>query len=255
MARRSAHPPPKIKRVRTKTNTRQNRALKNIGPILPITCAIPAPPPLPADIQVRLDQIRQEMIIARTYYEIWNGEKVITEAANKRRYDALVGDMEPEDAVAFLETHGVYNPIILDKLEPRRAIGYLYKVMVHQKDREAYARSVLARDPNNPDAQMVLLSAEPDNATAAAGYRDIVGRDPENISALNALGYRLHYDQPEEAIEYLKKANSLDSTLGFFNLGLAYERLGNFKTAWLYYRKQQTIQNGDICLSPFSPAF
>ncbi len=50
-------PPPKIKRVRTKTNTRQNRALKNIGPILPITCAIPAPPPLPADIQTRLNQI------------------------------------------------------------------------------------------------------------------------------------------------------------------------------------------------------
>ena len=237
---------PQIKRVRTKANIRQNRALKSIGPILPIVDIIPAPPPLPTDVKTRLIQLRRKMVVAGTYYEIRDGEKVITEAANKRRYDVLVGDMEPEDAVNFLETHRIYNPIILDKLEPRRAIDYFYKVMVPQKEREAYARGVLARAPDNPDAQMVLLSAEPDNATAAAGYRDIVDRDPENISALNALGYRLHYDQPEEAIEYLKKANSLDSTLGFFNLGLASERLGDLKTAWLYYRKQQTIQNGDL---------
>ena len=179
-------------------------------------------------------------------YEIQDGSLEITEAAHKRRYEVLVGDMIPEDAVAFLETHGIYNPIILDKLEPRRAIDYLYKVKARQKDRETYARSVLARDPGNPDAQMVLLSTEPDNATAAAGYRNIVAKDPKNIRVLNRLGYRLHYDHPEEAIQYLKKANNLDATRGLYNLGLAYERLGDVKTAWLYYRKQQTIQNGDL---------
>ncbi len=186
------------------------------------------------------------MVVAGTYYEIRDGEKVITEAAYKRRYDVLVGDMEPEDAVNFLETHRIYNPIILDKLEPRRAIDYFYKVMVPQKEREAYARGVLARAPDNPDAQMVLLSAEPDNATAAAGYRNIVAKDPENYRARNALGYRLHYDHPEEAIQHLKKANNFNSAIGFFSLGLAYERLGDVKTAWLYYRKQQTIKNGDL---------
>ncbi len=186
------------------------------------------------------------MVIAGTMYEIRDSEKVVTEAAYKRRYDALVGDMYPEDAVAFLEIYQIYNPLILAELKPRRAIDYLYKVRARQKNRETYAKSVLARDPGNPNAQMVLLSAEPNNATAAAGYRDIVNREPENIGALNALGYRLHYDHPEEAIGYLKKANGLDSTLGYFSLGLASERLGDVKTAWLYYRKQQTIKNGDL---------
>ncbi len=239
-------PPPKIKRVRTKVNARQNSTLKNIGPIPPITSAIPPPPLLPTDIQTRLNQIFQEMVLAGTMHEVKNGEKVITEAAYKRNYDVLVGDRVPEDAVTFLETYQIYNPLILDELEPRRAIDYLYKVRARWKDRETYARRVLARDSGNPDAQMVLLSAEPDNATAAAGYRDIVNRDPENIGALNALGYRLHYDHPDEAIQHLKKANSLNPTPNFFSLGLASERLGDLKTAWLYYRKQQTIENGSL---------
>ena len=221
-------PPPKIKRVRTKTNTLQNPALKNIGPILPITnCIIEPAPPLPADIQERIKQLSREMRIAGTLYEIRNGSLEISEAAHKRNYEVLVGDMAPEDAVDFLEAHGVYNPFILDKLEPRRAIDYLYKVRARQVTRETYARRVLARDPDNPDAQMVMLRAEPDNATAAAGYR-------------------LHYEHPAVAIRYLKKANSLDATIGYFSLGLAYERLGDVKTAWLYYRKQQTIENGSL---------
>ena len=237
----------KIKRVRFQTNTRQNLALKNISPMLPITCEIlPHPLPLPTDIQARLSQIYREMIAAGTRYERQDGENVITAEAYRREYDVLVGEMLPGDAVAFLETHGIYNPIILDKLEPRRAIDYLYKVRARQEYREAYARSVLAKDSSNTDAHLVLLSTEPDDAIAAAGYREIVNRNPENLSALNALGHRLHYDHPEEAIHYLKQANSLDVTLGYLGLGLASERLGDLKTAWLYYRKQQTIQNSGL---------
>ncbi len=107
---------PKIKRARTKTNTRQNLVLKNSGPPLPITCAIlPHPTPLPTHLQARLNRIYQEMIIAGTRYEVVGGENVITVEAYEREYEVLVGDMLPEDAVVFLETHGIYNPLILDK--------------------------------------------------------------------------------------------------------------------------------------------
>lgn len=153
-------PPPKIKRIRTKTNTRPSLALKNIAPILPITnCVVEPAPPLPSNIQARLKQLSREMRAAGTLYEIRNGSLEITETAYKRWYDVLVGDMNPEDAVHFLEAHGVYNPFILDKLQPHRAIDYLYKVRARQEVREIYAKSVLARDSDNPDAQMVLLSA------------------------------------------------------------------------------------------------
>ena len=99
--------PPKIKRARP--DTRQNRALKNIGSILPITSPIP-PPLLPTDIQSRLDQLYKEMVIAGTMYKIQDGEKVVTETAYKRNFEILVGGMTPEDAVAFLETYQIYNP-------------------------------------------------------------------------------------------------------------------------------------------------
>lgn len=195
---------------------------------------------LPPSILARLNQERRKMIAAGTRYEVVGGENVITVEAYEREYAVLVGDMSASDAVAFLETHGLYNPVILDKLEPRRAIDYLYKVGAHQKDREAYARSVLARDPVNTDAQLLLLSTEPDNTSAVAGYKAIVNREPENNRALSALGYRLHYDHPEEAIPYLKRANT------YFGLGLAHERLGDLKTAWLYYRKQQMLRNSGL---------
>lgn len=66
-------PPPKIKRVRTKTNTRQNRTQRNIGSILSSHTHPNPPPPLPADIQARLDQIYLEMRATRTYYDIRTG--------------------------------------------------------------------------------------------------------------------------------------------------------------------------------------
>ena len=54
-----------FKRLRTKTNTRQKPILKNVVPILPVH-AHSAVPPLPLDIQTRLNQIYQEMISAGT---------------------------------------------------------------------------------------------------------------------------------------------------------------------------------------------
>lgn len=236
--------PKKFRKVTESKTTHDHD--KNLGSIFSASTHSSTPPLLPSDIQTRLDEIYQEMRITNTFFEIRNGEKVVTEAAYKRLYDALVSGMSPEEAVVFLETYQIYNPIILDKLEPLRAIGYLYKVRARWIEKESYARNVLIRDPGNIDARMVLLSAEPDDSAAVAGYRDIVTRDPGNINALIGLGYRLHYDYPDEAIQYLKKVNSLDATRGLFSLGLAYERLGDLKTAWLYYRKQQTIQNGDI---------
>lgn len=221
-------PSPKINRV-------------GADPMLLLGCEIlPHRPLLPASILARLNQARREMIAAGTRYEVVGGENVITVEAYEREYEVLVGDMSASDAVAFLETHGLYNPVILDKLDPRRAIEYLYEVGAHQKEREAYARSVLARDPVNTDAQLVLLSTEPDDARAVAGYKAIVNREPENARALSALGYRLHYDHPEEAIPYLKRANT------YYGLGLAHERLGDLKTAWLYYRKQQLLYNSGL---------
>ena len=60
---------------------------------------------------------------------------------------------------------------------------------------------------------------------------------------MNGLGSRLHYNHPKEAIQILKKVNQLDPARDY-SLGLSYERLGDYKTAWVHYRKA-LIQNPD----------
>ncbi len=88
---------------------------------------------------------------------------------------------------------------------------------------------------------MKLMLSEKDNAKAAAGYREILAKDPNHVGALLNLAYRTHYDDPEGALEHLTKAHKLDPTRGSEVIGMVYERLGDVKTAWLYYRKHLTL--------------
>ena len=45
-----------------------------------------------------------------------------------------------------------------------------------------------------------------------------------------------------EAIPYLKRVNRLNPEAGFLTLGEAYEKLGDVKTAWTYYKKALSYQ-------------
>ncbi len=87
-------------------------------------------PPLPHALQTRLDNLHRGMAAAGTAYEIRNGEKFMTAEAHERRLKVLVGDMNPEEAIAFLEKHGQYNEAILSQVSADRAFKYL-KAYVH----------------------------------------------------------------------------------------------------------------------------
>lgn len=45
----------------------------------------------------------------------------MTEEAHKRRLGVLAGDMNPEEAIDFLEKHGQYNEAILSQVSVHRA--------------------------------------------------------------------------------------------------------------------------------------
>jgi tetratricopeptide (TPR) repeat protein len=240
----SPHAKISIKRrpMRINTDARNNPSLKNLGPIPPITGCFTDPlSPLPDDVQTRLDDLHRKMAVTGTMYEIQNGKKTITEEAHKRRLEVLVGDMEPDDAVVFLETHKIYNSAILNRISLHRAFKYLMEIDASWDKINAYAEKALAENPDDFDAKMRLLLYESDNAKAAEGYREILAKDPNHVGALLNLAYRTHYDDPEGALEHLGKVNKLDPTRGFGDIGLVYERLGDVKTAWLYYRKHETL--------------
>lgn len=235
--------PGKRRPIRFNRAARNNPALKNIGPIPAAVHddIIEPPPPLPLDIQTRLENLHREMAAIGMVYEIRNGEKFVTEEAHKRRLGVLVGDMNPEDAIDFLETHGQYNEAILSQVSAHRAFKYLQAIRAHPKKVNEYAEKALAENPDNFEAKMKLMLSEKDNAKAAAGYREILAKDPNHVGALLNLAYRTHYDDPEGALVHLIKANKLDPTLGWGDIGMVHERLGDIKTAWLYYRKHLTL--------------
>ena len=210
----------------------ENRKAKYGKIVPPSSGHLQKPPPLPEDIKTHLIQLEKEMAdsIKSNYWE--------TEEYAERELEILTGDLTPEEAVSFLETHQVYNAAILKRVSADRGFRYLKAIGASPERTSNAATLALAENPNNYDAQMWLLGYE-DKTKRIAGYREILVENPNYLPTLRSLGRDLAYDEPVEAIQHLKKATSIDPTSGFFYLGKAHERLGDVKTAWLYYRKRQ----------------
>lgn len=229
--------------IRINRAARNNLTLKNIGsiPAADHDDIIEPPPPLPTDALQRLNRMLLPLSNAGAIFEIRNGEKVMTAEASQIELEALTVGMPPEEAIAFLEAHGHYNEAILSQVSAHRAFKYLEAIRASWEKVNEYAEKALAENPDDFEAKMRLMLYEKDSAKAAAGYREILAKDPNHVGALLNLGYRTHYDDPEGALEHLTKANKLDPTLGWGDIGMVYERLGDVKTAWLYYRKHLTL--------------
>lgn len=168
------------------------------------------------------------------------------------------GKLDLEYAVDFLESQHHFDLAILEKLEPRRAFRYIARTSPFmggaktKKIAKAYAERILAKDPDNPDAQLHMVRYEKDDTKIIQRYKQILAQHPNHPDTLSALGYTLHDNSPEEALQYLRKANKLDPTVGIFSLGLVYEKLGDFKSAWFCYKK--TVLNRKRWKARFPPS-
>lgn len=91
-----------------------------------------------------------------------------------------------------------------------------------------YARALMAEEIDRID----LLEAD---------LKAILSEDPENASALNALGYTLadHNTRVDEALGYIKKALEIrpDDPAVMDSMGWVHFRLGNYAEAETYLRK------------------
>lgn len=109
-----------------------------------------------------------------------------------------------------------------------------------------YAQRAVNENPDFLEGRLYLVYRGPDDARSAAEFREILRDFPDSIGALTGLGLNLAMDHPVEAIYHLKYANSMNPSAGLAALGKAYQRLGDYKTAWVYLKKAQTYPHGPI---------
>lgn len=138
--------------------------------------------------------------------------------------------------------------------EEVRRDGYLLEASLHQKDKNREAEfDVLARGlaafPDEPEilyARALAWERYDDIARAEADLRKILVADPENIAALNALGYTLadRTDRYTEALALIDRARAADPDNAAIvdSYGWVLYRLGRLKDALPVLQRALTLQ-------------
>ncbi len=203
------------------------------------------------------DQYRDQIIEKRPFESSIFGYceyDVYPDEFYEKELEILCGDMNPEEAANYLESIGFYSRALIERLDTVRAFQYL-TALNDQPETRKYVERVIAENPGTAielEARFYLarfvikalyLNKE-SFAEKAQAYREILAIVPNSTEALNELGVTLFYgDMPAEAIPYLEKLNNLDPQHpADFWLASSYEKLGDVKTAWVYYKK--ALANG-----------
>ena len=167
----------------------------------------------------------------------------------------LVGDRDPEEAAQFLAQLGHYHPTLLSLLDDGSAFDYLYAITLpigNQTDIKArmYAERLVSSDPDHLKARLYLADTSPrssasDYEAALAQYDSILVDYPNSVHALIEAGEVLNrLDRPFQAVAYLEKGHELGARHGHFSAGIAYQKLGDYKTAWVSLMKAFQVSEG-----------
>ena len=158
-------------------------------------------------------------------------------------YDAVCEGLDTQEAIKLLVDNGIYTPVILEHMEDYQAFRYIISYAPTDRDGIAleYAERIIKNDPKSDaglEAGLYLGRRVKNPDRKRTYYRGVLQYHPNNIQALQHLAVQLDYDYPEEAIPILKKLNSLNPSLSNDGFGIAYERLGDYKTSWIYFKKE-----------------
>lgn len=156
--------------------------------------------------------------------------------------------LDTESTVRFIIEHEIYTEAIVKYLDDYDAFRYVLEYAPHGEKYPATdaAERVFANEPGSlkglETGLHLAANAEDiggDNTAAHTAYLAVMRHHPDNVDALYRLGRLFLYDEePEGAIPLYEKANRLVPTHFNFNLGRAYDLLGDYKTAWVYFRKE-----------------
>ncbi len=165
------------------------------------------------------------------------GEIPIPEISEEKRkrisalYDGNSWDKDPSWAKEGPPREEV--DILAEGLNNLSAAKYLKALGGYADYAREYADKALADNPNDFESLFIWTQLRSSNELAEKelGYRSLLEMDPNSIPTLVGLGSIIKKNAPEEAIELLEKANRLDPSEGLYELGWAYQRIGEYDKA------------------------
>lgn len=131
--------------------------------------------------------------------------------------------------------------ILVEGMDNLSAARYLRMQGGYDEFVREYAAKALNEDPDNFDALYIFTQAQDLEADRETGFRKLLEMDPNFVPALSKLGVILARDSPEEAIEYLERANQLEPDNNLFHLGISYQRVGEYNKALVVLKRADEL--------------
>ena len=210
-------------RLKKKPKPSRSYSHHNFGP----------PPPLkyPRDLKERLDKVTSD---GNSYYTNPNFFQEV--------FDAVSDGRDMETSIEIHKKYNIYTDVVLEHMHSYEAFKYALTAPRGDKGPAVkYGERVISEDPSSAEALEagILLGGE-DNLRRVLKYH------PNSALALFKLGDLL---LDEERPGDLKKATQLGKIGEFSNrldtgdrmLGIAYQYLGDYKSAWVHFKKAQAL--------------
>jgi len=182
----------------------------------------------------------EDMAAIANYERVRNGEYLLD--ARIRSASLIAGSGKTEEALTRLESLSHSDHTEPDKVKLYLAKGEVLNAASRSNEAYSLYNDALQRSPENTDLLYArALTAEKLDLldVTESDLKMVIMHEPENASALNALGYTLadRTERLAEARGYILKAASLlpDDPAILDSLGWVYYRLGQYEDAikWL----------------------
>lgn len=195
---------------------------------------------LPRDLEKRLSDLGAD---GNSYYTNPNYFQEV--------YDVVSKGRDMETTIDILKKYGIYTDVVLEYMDDYEAFKYInsnapidFKYPTTDEGVDVkYAKRVLSAAGGRLDSDEVreawtyLYHATKDPHEKETYLLAALKQHPEKFSYWKELGILHEESDPEKAIFYLKKAKALDSQTSDYYLGIAYQRLGDYKTAWVHLKR------------------
>ena len=139
--------------------------------------------------------------------------------------------------------------ILVEGMDNLSAARYLRMQGGYDEYVREYAAKALNEDPDNFEALYIFTQAQDLEADRETGFRRLLEMDPNFAPALSKLGVILARDSPEEAIEYLERANQLEPDNNLFHLGISYQRVGEYDKALVVLKRADELNRAPMALA------